>query len=58
MNDKYLTQRKEVAALDADVPLLRPSLIRPHLSDPRLFQADADRRLARHSFALRARWVR
>ena len=58
MNARHLTQRKEVAALDADVPLLRPSLIRSHLSDPRLFQADADHRLARHFFALRARWAR
>lgn len=43
--------------MDADVPLLRLSLIRSNLSDPRLFQADAERRLARHFFAFHARWV-
>ena len=50
MNTKHPTQRKEVTALDADVPLLRPSLIRFHLSELRLFQVKADRLRARHLF--------
>lgn len=43
MNTKQPTQRKEVTALDADVPLLRPSLIRFHLSELRLLQSQANR---------------
>jgi len=54
MNAKHPTQRKEVTALDADVPLLRPSLIRFKLSELRLFQVEADRLQARHFFGLRA----
>jgi len=48
MNTKNSTQRKEVTALDADVPLLRPSLIRTQLPELRLFQNEADRPVARH----------
>jgi hypothetical protein len=54
MNTTHLTQRKEVTALDADVPLLRASLIRFHLSELRLFQVEANRLQARHLFTLRA----
>ena len=54
MNTKHPTQRKEVTALDADVPLLRASLIRFKLSELRLFQNEADRPQARHLFALHA----
>ena len=54
MNTHHLTQRKEVTALDADVPLSRSSLIRFHLSNLRLQQARADRPNARHVFTLRA----
>ena len=54
MNTEHLTQRKEVTAVDADVPLWRPTLIRFKLSELRLFQNDADRPLARHLFGLRA----
>ena len=53
MNAKHLTQRKEVAALDADVPLLRSLLIRSTLSELRLFQNEADRPQARQFLALR-----
>ena len=52
MNTRQSTQRKEVTALDADVPLLRPSLIRFKLSELRLFQYEADRLHARHLFGL------
>jgi len=48
MSTKYSTQRKEVTALDADVPLLRPSLIRFNLSELRLLQSQADRPNACH----------
>jgi hypothetical protein len=34
--------------LDADVPLLRPTLIRFNVSELRLFKTQADRSLARH----------
>jgi hypothetical protein len=54
MNTKYSTQRKEVTALDADVPLLRPSLIRFNLSELRLLQMQADRPNARHGLVVRA----
>ena len=53
MNTKHSTQRKEVTALDADVPLLRPSFIRTQLTELRLFQYEADRVLARHLIGLR-----
>jgi hypothetical protein len=53
MNTQHHTPQKEVTALDADVPLLRPSLIRSKLSELRLFQYEADRPLARHLFWLR-----
>ena len=54
MNTKHSIQRKEVTALDADVPLLRPSLIRFNLSELRLLQSQADRPNARHSLVVRA----
>ncbi len=54
MKTKHPTQRKEVTAVDADVPLLRPSLIRFKLSELRLFPVEADRSHARHHFGLRA----
>lgn len=54
MNTDHPTQRKEVTAVDADVPLLRPTLIRFKLSELRLFQHEANRRLARHLFGLHA----
>ena len=54
MNTKNSTQRKEVTALDADVPLLRPSLIRTQLPELRLFQNEADRPVARHLPGVRA----
>jgi hypothetical protein len=53
MNTKRSTQRKEVTAVDADVPLLRPTLIRFKLSELRLFQNEADRPRARRLFGLR-----
>ena len=52
MNTKHPTQRKEVTALDADVPLLRPLMIRFKLSELRLFQCEADRFHVRHRFGL------
>ena len=52
MNAQHSTQRKEVTALDADVPLVRPSSIRFKLSELRLFQCEADRLQARHVFGL------
>jgi len=48
MNTKHSTQRKEVTALDADVPLLRPPLIRFNVSGLRMFKAQANRVDARH----------
>jgi hypothetical protein len=54
MNTHHLTQRKEVTALDADVPLSRSSLIRFHLSNLRLQQARVDYPYARHVFTLHA----
>ena len=54
MNTKHPTQRKEVTALDADVPLLRPLMIRFKLSELRLFPDKADRVQARHLFGLHA----
>ena len=54
MNTDHPTSRKEVTAVDADVPLVRPSSIRFKLSELRLFKHDADRRHGRHLFGLRA----
>jgi len=48
MNTNHTHQRKEVTALDADVPLLRPSLIRFNVSELRLSQIKADCVCARH----------
>jgi hypothetical protein len=48
MNTNTIQQRKEVTTLDADVPLLRPTLIRFNVSELRLFKTQADRSLARH----------
>jgi hypothetical protein len=42
MNTNHVSHRKEVSALDADVPLSRPSLIRIHVSELRLFKREAD----------------
>lgn len=53
MNTHHSTQRKEVTAVDADVPLLRPSLIRTQLSEVRLFHYEAYRVPARHLAGLR-----
>ena len=54
MNTTHPTPRKEVTAVDADVPLVRPSLIRFNLSELRLFQHVADRSHARHLLRLGA----
>jgi hypothetical protein len=54
MNAKHPTQRKEVTALDADVPLLRPSLIGFNSSGLRLLKRQADRPNARHVLVLHA----
>jgi len=48
MNTHTIQQRKEVTTLDADVPLLRPTLIRFNVSEMRLFKIQADRFNARH----------
>jgi hypothetical protein len=48
MNIQTTQQRKEVTTLDADVPLLRPTLIRLNVSELRLFKTQADRFEARH----------
>jgi hypothetical protein len=52
MNLNSCTQRKDVTALDADVPLLRPLLIRFKLSELRLFQWEAGCFYVRHRFGL------
>jgi hypothetical protein len=54
MNTQHLTRRKEVTALDADVPLLRPSLIRFNSSELRLLQSQVDRPDACHGLVLHA----
>jgi hypothetical protein len=54
MNTYHPIKRKEVTALDADVPLLRPSLIRFKLSELRLLQSLADRPGACHLVGVRA----
>ena len=48
MNTHTIQQRKEVTTLDADVPLLRPTLIHFNVSEMRLFKIQADRFNARH----------
>jgi hypothetical protein len=48
MNTHIIQQRKEVTTLDADVPLLRPTLIRFNVSGLRMFKTEADRFDARH----------
>ena len=53
MNTNHSIPRKEVTALDADVPLLRSSLSRTQLAELRLFQYEADLVLARHLVGLR-----
>jgi hypothetical protein len=54
MNTHHFTQRKEVTALDADVPLSRMSLIRFNLSELRLFRHKVNRLKARHHVGLHA----
>ncbi len=53
MNVFHPTQRKEVTALDADVPLLRRLPIRLNLSGLRLLQAQVDCPSACHGLATR-----
>jgi hypothetical protein len=48
MNTHITQQRKEVTTLDADVPLLRPTLIRFNVSELRPFKTQAERLNARH----------
>jgi hypothetical protein len=48
MDKNHPIQRKEVTALDADVPLLRPVLIGTQLTELRLLQYEADRVQVRH----------
>ena len=48
MNTQTIQQRKEVTTLDADVPLLRPTLIRFNVSELRMFKTQADRLKACH----------
>ena len=48
MNTQTIQQRKEVTTLDADVPLLRPTLIRFNVSEMRMFKTQVDRFNARH----------
>ena len=48
MNTYTTEQRKEVTTLDADVPLLRPTLIRFNVSELRMFQTQVDGFNARH----------
>ena len=48
MNIHTLKQRKEVTTLDADVPLLRPTLTRFNVSELRMFKTQADRLKACH----------
>jgi len=54
MNISHIQQRKEVNALDADVPLLRPTLIRSNVSELRMLQVHVDRVKARHCCLLGA----
>jgi len=55
MNTNHTQHRKEVTALDADVPLLRPSLIRFNVSESRIFNQKADCVCARHVCFMGAR---
>jgi hypothetical protein len=48
MNTNHIPHRKEVTALDADVPLSRPSLIRFNVSESRMLKEKADCVVARH----------
>ena len=48
MNTYTIQQRKEVTTLDADVPLLRPTLIRFNVSELRMFKTQANRFNACH----------
>jgi hypothetical protein len=48
MNTQTIQQRKEVTTLDADVPLLRPTLFRFDVSELRMFNTQVDRLHARH----------
>jgi hypothetical protein len=48
MNTQTIQQRKEVTTLDADVPLLRPTLIRFNVSELRMFKTQAVRFNACH----------
>jgi hypothetical protein len=48
MNTHTIQQRKEVTTLDADVPLLRPTLIRFNVSELRMFKTQADHVNVRH----------
>jgi hypothetical protein len=48
MNTHTIQQRKEVTTLDADVPLLRPTLIRFNVSELRMFKTQANRFNACH----------
>lgn len=48
MNTHTIQQRKEVTTLDADVPLLRPTLIRFNVPELRMFNTQVDRFNARH----------
>ena len=48
MNANHSHHRKEVTALDADVPLLRPTLIRLKVSEMRMFKSIAGFVEARH----------
>ena len=48
MNTHTIQQRKEVTTLDADVPLLRPTLIRFNVSELRLFKTQVKRFNACH----------
>lgn len=48
MNTDTIQQRKEVATLDADVPLLRPTLIGFNVSELRMFNTPVDGFCARH----------
>ena len=50
MNTIQIPHRKEVTALDADVPLLRPSLIRFNISESRMLKEKTDCVIARHFY--------
>jgi len=50
MNTYHSTQRKEMTSLDADVPLVRPSLIRLTFSELRLLRTLSGRFRARQVF--------